>query len=355
MKTERGIGYSVSDVRNTVKKTLPKLVYIFGISFFFASASIVAQTPTPSPVPERQNKEVDLVHFGDLIDVDFLGSFEFDWRGTLTPEGYLDGFQSFDEPVFGLCRSESDIAADVARAYRKILREPKVVVRVLDRSNRAVVRLDGAVKFAQRFQIKRPVSLRELLVIAGGITDEASGDIAIFRPRNLSCGERSSDPADSPEKIDSTAPGNRSETLNIAIRELLSGNAAANPFILSGDIITVTRAVPIYVIGAVNNPRQVYSRSEITVTRAIATAGGLAKEAIREKISIFRREGDKTSIIEVDLEKIESGESNDVILKPFDIIEVPRKGGEKRKYPPVVGSGDPRGRGPVNPPLRIID
>ena len=147
----------------------------------------------------------------------------------------------------------------------------------------------------------------------------------------------------------------RSETVNLRISELLSGNAAANPLVFSGDIITVTKAVPVYVIGAVNNPRQVYSRSEITVTRAIASAGGLAKGAVAEKISVYRREGDKTSIIEVDLGKIKRSETVDVVLKPFDIIEVPRKGGEKRKFPPVVTSGDSRGQGPGTLPLRIID
>ena len=294
------------------------------------------------------------MHFGDLIDVDFVGGFEFDWRGTLRPDGFLDGFQSYEEPVYALCRSESEIAGDVVKAYRKILRDPRVVVKILDRSSRAVVQLNGAVKFPQRFQIKRPVSLRELLVIAGGVTDEASGEITVFHPQNLNCSDalaRSSPPG----KPESAPASNHTETVNIRISELLSGNPAANPSILSGDMITVTKAVPIYVIGAVNNPRQVYARSEITVSRAIASAGGLAKGAIGEKVVVYRREADKTTIIDVDLEKIKTSQSIDVVLKPFDIIEIPRKGGERRKFPPVVTSGDARGQGPGSLPLRIID
>lgn len=338
-----------------MKKGFLDLLCTCGFCVLYGLNSTFGQTPTPSPAQKVQPQEADLVHFGDLIDVDFVGGFEFDWRGTLTPEGYLDGLHSFNEPVYALCRSESEIAADVAKVYSKILREPRIVVKILDRSNRAIVRLDGAVRFPQRFQIKRHVSLRELLVIAGGITHEASGEVSIFRPRNLSCSESASMGVVAPEKIANPSQSNGSKVLNIRISELLSGNAAANPLILSGDVITVTKAVPIYVIGAVNNPRQVYARSEITVTRAIATAGGLAKGAIGERVTIFRRDGEKTHVIEVDFGKIKTGEINDEVLKPFDIIEVPRKGGEKRRYPPAVALGDSKGKDSPIPPLRIID
>src|SRR6476660_1623127 len=63
--------------------------------------------------------ETDLVHYGDVVDVDVVGSLEFDWRGKLNPEGYLDGFNGFGEPVLGLCRSESEIAEAAAAALSK--------------------------------------------------------------------------------------------------------------------------------------------------------------------------------------------------------------------------------------------
>ncbi|HKX84258.1 MAG TPA: hypothetical protein VJL58_08565, partial [Pyrinomonadaceae bacterium] len=63
----------------------------------------------------RPADKSDLVHFGDLIDVDVVGSFEFDWRGTLNPEGFLDGLEHVDKPVYALCRSESDIARSIER------------------------------------------------------------------------------------------------------------------------------------------------------------------------------------------------------------------------------------------------
>lgn len=299
--------------------------------------------------------EEDLAHFGDVIDVDILGGFEFDWRGTLTPDGYLDGVDGFNEPVYGLCRTEAEISAAVAKAFGKILREPRVIVRIIDRSNRAVVRLEGAVKTPTRYRIKRPVHLTELLVLAGGFTDEVSGEISIFRPRNLSCLPSVMQAANTGDKNSSPPLDNGSQTITIKLSDLLNGSTTANIQILSGDMIDVSRAVPVYVIGAVNSPRPVYSRANITVSRAIASAGGLAKDADATKVNIFRRDGTETKSIEVDLDKIKRGVTDDTILASFDIIDVASKGGGKRKYPPGLANGAKNNKNGRELPLQVID
>lgn len=285
----------------------------------------------------------DRVHLGDMIDVDVVGGFEFDWRGTLTPEGYLDGMEIYDAPIYALCRSEAEIAADIAKAYSKILRDPQVVVRIVDRSNRALARVSGAVRTPSRFSIRRAVSLREILVLAGGIAGGASGNITILRPGSLSC-QTSSPPSD-----------NGLQTINIKISDLLSGKIEANPGILSGDIVTVARAHPIYVIGAVNAPLPIYLTEQLTVSRAIATAGGLSKGANGSEITILRRVGPTTSEISVDLEKVKTGEIEDEILFPFDIIDVPTKSGGKRKYPPATPAISDREADMASLPLKVVD
>ena len=312
------------------------------------SLGISGQTPTP-------RSEADLAHFGDVIDVDILGGFEFDWRGTLTPDGYLDGVDGFNQPVYGLCRTESEIAASVANTFSKILRNPKVVVRIIDRSNRAVVRLDGAVKTPTRFRLKRPVRLTELLVLAGGLTDDVSGEISVYRPRNLNCLPTVSGAKSDGDKTSAGRQDNGSQTTTIKISDLLSGGAAANIQILSGDMIDVSRAVPVYVIGAVNSPRPVYSRSQITVSRAVASAGGLAKDADASKVNIFRREGVETKSIEVDLDKIKRGVTDDIVLASFDIIDVAGKGGGKRKVPPALANGAKTNRNGREFPLQVVE
>ena len=309
----------------------------------FIAVAIFGQTP---------KGEEELVHFGDLIDVDVLGGFEFDWRGTLTPEGFLDGANSYGDPVYGLCRSESEIAADLTKSFSKFLREPKVIVRLIDRSNRAVVTMDGAVRSPQRFQLGRAARLRELIVLSGGLTDEASGEIQIIRPKSLSCSWRVRSEHNGNE-IDAGPKGNESQLINISISDLLKGIEAADPIIQSGDLITVQRAVSIYVIGGVNNPRPISARTNMRLSSAIASAGGFSKDADASQVTVFRRVGTETNAIEVDLSAGPTDPKRDPELKALDIVDVGQKGKARRKVAPIVSSG--RGVRSGTLPLRIVD
>jgi protein involved in polysaccharide export with SLBB domain len=345
-----------------------KIWPILAVSFciFFWQNAISAQTPTPTATPEttaQTEGELNLIHLGDEIDVDVLGSFDYDWRGTLNPEGFLNGLDALGNQVFGLCRSEEAVAVEIAKAYSKLgLRDPKVVVKIVDRSNRPHSTLFGAVKVPQRFQIKRPVFINELIILAGGFTDQASGEIQIFRPSSLSCADiappkdQTTDAdAKNREQFIAARQDNGSRFINIRITDLLSGKKEANIQILAGDIITVLEAKPIYVIGGVTTPRQIATRSQMTVSRAIAGAGGLSKDADATKITIFRRAGNDTKIIETDLAKIKANQAEDVVLQAFDIVDVAQKGNAKRKYPPLVKIDDSSSENSTKLPLRVID
>jgi polysaccharide export outer membrane protein len=308
----------------------------------FTRQPIPAQSASQSPATVKTSvSENDLVHYGDLLDVDVLGSLEYDWRGTVNPEGFLDSLALNTAPIYALCRSEEAVAADIAAGYSKTLRDPKVVVKILDRSGRAAAVLLGAVRTPQRFSIRRQARLSELLALSGGITDAASGDVTLVRPSNLNCS-----PAD--------GSNDRNATLHIKLVDLLSGAPEANPIVLSGDIINVGEASPIYVIGGVNTPRPIPSRREMTVTRAISSAGGLAKEANGSDITVFRREGSGNKAISIDLKKIKDGQQEDVVLRPLDIVDVGQKGRPKPKFPPNIMS-DTAAQNIYNVPVRIIE
>lgn len=340
----------------------------FLLCILFLQGASFAQNPTPTPEtiaanisPEISDAPPSLVHFGDLIDVDVIGSLEYDWRGTLTPEGFLNGIDFTENPIFALCRSEREIAAEVARAYAKILREPNVVVRILDRSNRPLAFLYGAVKTPQRFQIKRPIYLNEFIILSGGLTEKASGEIQIFRSKNLNCQQNSETKSasaaesDLRERFVAASQETGASRINIRISDLLRGKKDANPQILSGDIVTVLEAESVYVIGGVANPKQISSRGEITLSRAVSSAGGTIKNADRKKVTIFRRDGGETKIIEADLEKIKRGEAEDILLQAFDIVDVAQTGRAGNKFPPVLKLAEPSGKSTAVLPLRVID
>jgi polysaccharide export outer membrane protein len=283
----------------------------------------------------------DLIHRGDVIDVDVIGSVEWDWRGTLTPEGFLDGLDQIPKQIYALCRTREEVAAEITTEYSRILRDPRVTVSILDTSNRAVAVMNGAIRTPHRFRIQREVSLQELIVLAGGITDSASGEIRIQRPQGSSCSDAAGKTAEGPN------------VRVVKISDLIKGVAAANPAILSGDIITVLEAFPIYVIGGVQRPGSINSREKITLSRAVAIAGGLTGSAREDSVTIHRR---NATPLKADLELIEDEKQPDPELLPFDIVEVEERGRAPRRLPPDVDSiGRRFPNGSAQTPLKIVD
>jgi protein involved in polysaccharide export with SLBB domain len=151
------------------------------------------------------------------------------------------------------------------------------------------------------------------------------------------------------------AQSNAVQTTTIKISDLLGGLDNANPVVRSGDIVTVLEALPIYVIGGVNKPTQLSSRSEMTVSRAVAMAGGVARNGVPEEVTIFRRGEDGPERITADLNKIESKAAEDPVLKPYDIVDVGRKGTEKRLFAPYVEAGGRDGESRSRLQLKVID
>lgn len=298
----------------------------------------------------------DLIHPGDLIDVDILGNNEFDWRGSLTPEGFLDGLDFIQEPVFALCKTPEEIAPLISQGYSNILREPRVKVTILDRSNRPPATIFGAIKSEQKFLIKRPVLLNELIVKSGGFTEKSSGFIQILRPPRVSCKLPEGDSDRKIEKRDrfvNTSQNDGTVLMNFSVAELLSGNY--NPQIFSGDVITILEASPIYIIGGVVTPKTISTREQMSLSRAIASAGGLAKDANSSEITVFRQEGITGTVIAADYDKIKNGDAEDIILKEFDIVEVGVKGRKKSQLPPVIEQSVRISKTILNLPLTIID
>lgn len=344
-------------------------LYTFIFIFFSFSASatfLSAQEKAADSISEKETSKIsqteeDLIHQGDLIDVDVIGSTEYDWRGTLSPEGNLEGINYTENSIFVRCRSETEVAAELEKSLGKILREPKIAVKILDRSNRPISFVYGAVRLPQRFRIKRTVRLNELLIVSGGLTDKASGEIQIFRPVNINCAPAVEDL--NPEKEKSVSAENfvkASQTsavneLTIKLSDLLAGKKEANPQVFGGDIITVLEAGSIYVTGGVAVPKQISLHSETTLSRALAAAGGLTKDAFAQKIIVSRKNGGERENIEIDFEKIKKKQLADFTIKPNDIIEVPRKGKGGKKTPSALPVVEPKEKAVALLPLRIID
>ncbi|HUF04071.1 MAG TPA: SLBB domain-containing protein [Aridibacter sp.] len=304
---------------------------------FLISPSAGAQTPE------------DLIHLGDLVDVDVVGSTEFDWRGSLTPEGFLSGIQFTDEPVSALCRTPEQVADVIKGSYGKFLNAPEVRVSILDRSGRMPAVIFGAVRTQQRLKLLRPVRLAELIVLSGGLTSKASGEIKLLRQPRASCSlNAAAEPEDAVRVGDSVL-------ITVMAKDLIAGDPEANPEIAYGDVITVLETSPVYVMGGVANPTRVDFRDDLTLSRAVASAGGPVKGADLSRVTIFRREGHESKVIKADLSKIGNGETDDIALSAYDIVDVGLEGEPERRYAPLDDVGGAKNSRTGDLPLRVID
>jgi protein involved in polysaccharide export with SLBB domain len=258
----------------------------------------------------------------------------------------MNGLAFDTDQIFALCQSEDDIAQKIAAAYGKYLRSPQITVKIIDRSDRPATTVFGAVKTPHVFRIKRIVKLNELIALSGGIIDTASGEVQILRPARLSCGE------DEPVSGKAAA---EARYIRVKLADLIAGKPEANPVITTGDIVTVEEAPSIYVIGGVNNPQTILARQEMTVSRAISTAGGALKGADTKKIVIYRRKNGETTTIDVDLSKIEAKQADDVILQALDIIEVPQTGRDSKRPPPEIPVKNRENAQGITGPVVVVD
>src|SRR4029078_6559049 len=112
------------------------------------------------------------------------------------------------------------------------------------------------------------------------------------------------------------------------LSETLLGNPRANPYIEPGDTIYLPEADQIYMVGNLVTPMTILMKEPITLSRAVAMAGGVKQDTKKDKIRIVRQEpGSATSReIVVDLVAIEKKRADDIALMPNDIIDVPTSG-----------------------------
>src|SRR5436853_722787 len=185
----------------------------------------------------------------------------------------------------------NELQEQLRKFYTKYKRNPQVVVKIREYNSQPVV-INGAVVRPGQFQMRRPVRLLELLTFyAGGPTERNGGRIQIARmPALGECASAQQVAASrTAQGEDAYAP----QFLILNLNDTLKGDEQANPYLQPGDVITLPEAKEAYVIGNVLRPGPVLLKDDhLTVSRAIAMAGGLMHDTKKEKLPIIRVDAD---------------------------------------------------------------
>ena len=288
--------------------------------FTFAANAQTASTPAKppgSPAIATVSSEDTRYRIGpgDVLTItvrkapELTGPVRVDQRGMIR-------IPMIDEAVPAACKTESELATHIATLYLEYKNNPSVEVFVSEFQGRPVAVI-GAVNAPGQFRLQRQVRLLELLSFAGGPSPRSGRVINIIH-------------AGGPNLCETKAPDSNSAA---ALQELsvyklydtLKGKEGSNPFVQPGDIVSLLEADQVFVIGHVNAPQAIFLRDQpITILRAIAIAGGPARDAGTSRVRIIRQVngGDGKQEILVDLNAIQKQKAADILLLPDDIVEV---------------------------------
>jgi polysaccharide export outer membrane protein len=253
---------------------------------------------------------------GDVLEVRVSRAPELSRDGVRVDQRGMIRMPMWDEDVRAACLTEGELAASVAKVYLKYKKAPHVDVFVKEFQSQPVAVI-GAVRGASQFKLQRPVRLSELLSFAGGPSESAGQSVQVIHAGSLSLCDKSAN-----------TDGDTSGFVSYNLRDTLHGVPEANPFVRPGDLIQVPNAEQVYVLGNVLRPLVIPLKEPLTVSRAIAMAGGTAPSTKKDKVRIIRQlpGGTQKQEIHIDLTAIEKNKAEDVALMANDVIDVPISG-----------------------------
>jgi len=289
-----------------------------------------AVTAQPVATTDATSEPDDRYRIGprDVLDIRILNRPNLSRESVRVEGNGMIRMPLIDTEIQAACQTEGELAKDIAGRYLKFYRNPQVDVFIKGYHSRQVA-IIGAVNDQSRFELQRRVRLLELLTYAKGPSAKAGQTInVVHSPQAWACQKPGADEV-------------ASAFSSYKLSETLLGHPSANPYLEPGDIVTLPEADQAYVVGNVFTPLTIPLKEPITLSRAIAMAGGVKQDTKKDKIRVLRHEpgsATKKEII-VNLSAIENKRAEDIALLPNDIVEVQTSAGKALLRSLIGGAG----------------
>lgn len=204
-----------------------------------------------------------------------------------------------DIPVAG--QTLSTVEQALRQRYNEYLYNPQVGVYIREYRSQQVSVM-GAVRNPGVFQLTGPKTLGDLLGMAGGLSAQAASQAHIYRQGSEG-----------------------RQTYVVDLLALSSNPGLVNMPVQPGDIINVPQTGMFFVHGAVHRQGMHPLLQPLTISQAIAVAGGLNTNLSDDSnVAIFRRrDAAEADRISVDLKAVLVGQAPDPQIEPGDLIIVP--------------------------------
>ena len=296
------------------------LLFIAMAGLLFGQAKPAAPAPAMAVSSNGPILPSHKIRANDLIGVAVLDEPELTRTIRVDPEGMIRLPLLKDKiKADGLMPEQLEKTIAAALKSEEILVDPDVTVTVAEYSLSRPITVAGAVRSPTTFQVVGTISLLEAITRAGGVSQDAGGEILITRAR----------PQDSAGAETDGAAKSESNGLveRVRVKSLISGtDPSSNLTLTGGEEIRVPEGGHIYVFGNVKKPGTLplEDPSDASVFKAVALTDGLAPYAAKQAY-IFRLEagGKGRTEIPVDLKRIVDHKIPDVPLMANDILYVP--------------------------------
>jgi polysaccharide biosynthesis/export protein len=312
----------LADFMSPPAAALVHVVLSLVVSASATAASIdAAQGPaTPGALPASSSRDSYRIGAGDKLDIDVVGRPTLARPAMTVDSRGLIRMPYIKEPIVAGCLTVDELSEALERQYAPYLVEPQVTVSVREYSGQSV-EVFGAVAKPGLFQLQREVRLRELLTIAGGVAPNAS-PLAQFVHDENSAACQTGAAGDVQFRHETTVT-------SVDLTKLLRGEGE-NPVVRPGDFVHIPLADQVFVVGQVTKPSALPLVGRLTVSRAVAMAGGRTANAkTQARIVRLNPDGAANTDLLVDLKAVEQEGALDIELRSGDVVEVPLAAGRQ--------------------------
>ncbi len=268
------------------------------LALFLAVSAAAQQNPLEPPEYT--------VASGDTLEVTVLGNQDASRVATITPGG------SVTLPLVGEVAVSGLTIAEVRQRISELLEKdhlvnPQVEVRIKDYGSRYALAV-GELRIPGRHPLRPDTRLIDLLREAGGFTALASGEVVITRAEGK------------------FPDGNSTLRLKLSRTNTTPADRAVLVIPLrTGDIAVASPLAYVIVEGEVASPGRFLIEEKLTISEAIAIAGGITRYG-SSSLKLRRSDGSGgTQVLPVNLKAIRKGIKTDLPLQTDDVITVPRR------------------------------
>jgi polysaccharide biosynthesis/export protein len=302
---------------------LPMQVLLFPFARSVRAQATKASDSSPTSTESRLNRnpvESDYkIGPGDVISVSVAEAPEWDAKYRVSDSGTIE-ISGLQEPIRADGLSPVGLSHMLAQAFidAKQLRDPRINVYVDEYHGRTITVL-GAVSKPAVYPLTQRTTVLDTISMAGGALPGAGGTITLVR---------------GPASAEATGTAVGSVQIVDLSRIVSGGDVSSNVQVRNGDVINVSTARLVYVVGAVTKSGG-FTLSDpgagISVAKAVALAEGFGPVAATHHCLIIRQSTSEAGRREVpvDVAEILAGKEADVVLAPDDILYVPESNSRK--------------------------